>query len=75
MAVSAPGVSFTLENVITLNSNFPTLFPGTTNFADSVALTEVVPLPPAIALFGSALGGAFWLGRRKRSAVSGLGSA
>jgi hypothetical protein len=35
----------------------------------------VVPLPPAIYLFGSVLGGAFWLGRRKRSAVDGLGSA
>jgi hypothetical protein len=34
-----------------------------------------IPLPPAIYLFGSVLGGAFWLGRRKRSAVSGLGSA
>jgi hypothetical protein len=33
---------------------------------------DPVPLPPAIYLFGSALGGAFWLGRRKRSAVSGL---
>jgi hypothetical protein len=38
----------------------------------SVAAT---PLPGAIYLFGSVLGGAFWLGRRKRSAVSGLGSA
>jgi hypothetical protein len=35
----------------------------------------VVPLPPAIYLFGSVLGGAFWLGRRKRSAVSSLGAA
>jgi hypothetical protein len=34
-----------------------------------------VPLPPAIYLFGSVLGGAFWLRRRKRSAVSSLGSA
>jgi hypothetical protein len=33
-----------------------------------------IPLPPAIYLFGSVLGGAFWLGRRKRSAVSGLGA-
>jgi hypothetical protein len=34
-----------------------------------------VPLPPAIYLFGSVLGGAFWLGRKKRSAVSSLGAA
>jgi hypothetical protein len=33
------------------------------------------PLPPAIYLFGSVLGGAFWLSRRKRSAVSSLGTA
>jgi len=33
-----------------------------------------VPLPGAIYLFGSVLGGAFWLGRRKRSAVSTLGA-
>ena len=36
---------------------------------------DPVPLPPAIYLFGSVLGGAFWLGGRKRSAVSILGSA
>jgi hypothetical protein len=36
---------------------------------------DPVPLPPAIYLFGSVLGGAFWLGRKKRSAVSGLGTA
>jgi len=35
---------------------------------------DPVPLPPAIYLFGSALGGAFWLGRKKRSAVSSLSS-
>jgi hypothetical protein len=35
----------------------------------------VVPLPPAIYLFGSVLGGAFWLARRKRSTVSILGAA
>jgi hypothetical protein len=34
-----------------------------------------IPLHPAIYLFRSVLGGAFRLGRRKRSAVSGLGSA
>jgi len=34
-----------------------------------------IPLPPAIYLFGSVLGGAFWLGRRKRSTVSSLGAA
>jgi hypothetical protein len=33
-----------------------------------------IPLPPAIYLFGSVLGGALWLGRRKRGAVSGLGA-
>jgi hypothetical protein len=33
-----------------------------------------IPLPPAIYLFGSVLGGAFWVGRKKRSAVSSLGS-
>jgi hypothetical protein len=32
------------------------------------------PLPPAIYLLGSVLGGVFWLGRKKRSAVSGLGA-
>ena len=31
---------------------------------------DPVPLPPAIYLFGSALGGAFWMSRRKRSAVT-----
>lgn len=36
---------------------------------------SAVPLPPAIYLFGSVLGGAFWLGRSKRSAVSGLAAA
>ena len=30
------------------------------------------PLPPALYSFGSALGGAFWLSRRKRSGISGL---
>jgi len=35
---------------------------------------DPIPLPPAIYLFGSVLGGAFWLGRRKRSAVSALGA-
>jgi len=35
---------------------------------------NAVPLPPAIYLFGSVLGGAFWLARRKRSAVSTLGA-
>jgi len=33
------------------------------------------PLPSAIYLFGSVLGGVFWVGRRKRSAVSSLGAA
>jgi len=33
------------------------------------------PLPSAIYLFGSILGGVFWVGRRKRSAVSSLGAA
>jgi len=33
------------------------------------------PLPGAIYLFGSALGGVFWLGRRKRGAVSSLTAA
>ena len=33
------------------------------------------PLPGAIYLFGSVLGGAFWLGRRKRRAVGSLGVA
>jgi len=36
---------------------------------------DPVPLPPAIYLFGSVLGGAFWLARRKRSTVSGFGTA
>jgi hypothetical protein len=36
---------------------------------------EPIPLPPAIYLFGSVLGGAFWMSRRKRGAVSSLGSA
>ena len=31
-----------------------------------------VPLPPALYMFGSVLGGAFWMSRRKRSAVSAL---
>ena len=35
---------------------------------------DPIPLPPAIYLFGSVLGGAFWLARRKRSAVSTLGA-
>jgi hypothetical protein len=42
---------------------------------EPVAAPSEIPLPPAIYLFGSVLGGAFWLGRRKRSAVSALGSA
>jgi len=36
----------------------------------ALAPLNVVPLPPAIYLFGSTLGGALWLGRRKRRAVS-----
>jgi hypothetical protein len=36
---------------------------------------NVIPLPPAIYLFGTALGGVFWMGRRERSAVSSLGTA
>jgi hypothetical protein len=34
---------------------------------------DPIPLPPAIFLLGSVLGAAFWLGRRKRRAVSTLG--
>jgi hypothetical protein len=41
-----------------------------------IAAPPEIPLPPAIYLFGSVLGGAFWLGRRKRSAApSGLAEA
>ena len=31
---------------------------------------SAVPLPPALYLFGSALGEAFWMSRRKRSAIT-----
>ena len=34
-----------------------------------------VPLPPALYLFGSALGGAFWMSRRKRGAAPSLARA
>jgi hypothetical protein len=53
-------------------------FPFTATTPSGLNLPEApppeIPLPPAIYLFGSVLGGAFWLGRRKRSAVSSLGA-
>ena len=47
---------------------------GTFQSTGSFTLNEV-PLPPAIYLFGSVLGGAFWMRRRKHSVVSSLGAA
>jgi hypothetical protein len=43
--------------------------------APGIGTISPVPLPGAIYLFGSVFGGAFWLSRRKRSAVSTLGAA
>jgi hypothetical protein len=48
---------------------------GNETIATVEAPPPEIPLPPAIYLFGSVLGGAFWMSRRKRSAVSSLGSA
>jgi hypothetical protein len=52
-------------------STTPTITSGGLN----LPVPPEVPLPPAIYLFGSVLGGAFWLSRRKRSAVSSPGAA
>jgi hypothetical protein len=55
----------------------PSSFPNATFVtipAPGIGTISPVPLPPAIYLLGSVLGGAFWLGRRKRSTVSSLGS-
>jgi hypothetical protein len=49
--------------------------PTSTGTLTPVGPPSEVPLPPAVYLFGSVLGGAFWLGRKKRNAVSGLSSA
>jgi hypothetical protein len=35
---------------------------------------DAAPLPGAIYLFGSVLGGAFWFGRRKRSGAGDIGA-
>jgi hypothetical protein len=48
---------------------------NTAKAAFEFADPDPILLPPAIYLFGSVLGGAFWLGRRKRRAVSILGAA
>jgi hypothetical protein len=82
----APGGTFDFP-VISSDSRFPSVtiaftamgFSGPINvsFTPLAGATAIspVPLPPALYLFGSVLGGAFWLGRKKRSAVSGLGAA
>jgi hypothetical protein len=66
----------------TLASLLPPTTPGTSVTPTvtaggglNIPAAPPIPLPPAIYLFGSVLGGAFWLGRRKRSAVSGLAAA
>lgn len=41
---------------------------GTAAFEFGIIPVSAVPLPSAIYLFGSVLGGAFWMSRRKRSA-------
>ncbi|MBL4666367.1 MAG: hypothetical protein JKY04_03235 [Sneathiella sp.] len=38
-------------------------------YIDTMVLTSAIPLPPAIALFGAALFGLSWLGRRKKQTV------
>jgi hypothetical protein len=68
---------YSLTVLIEISSNG---FPSASG--SGIGLSSVIsspnPVPGAIYLFGSVLGGAFWLGRRKRSAVSvltGPGSA
>lgn len=41
---------------------------GDTDFDDLAVRISVVPLPPALALFGAALFGLGWLGRRRKTA-------
>jgi len=43
---------------------------STSTFEAALGTPPEIPLPPAIYLFGSALGGAFWMSRRKRNAVT-----
>jgi hypothetical protein len=48
-------------------------FVGAGNFASyDISLNSAVPLPPALLLFGSALGGLIYLTRRRRSTGPGL---
>ena len=59
-----------------VNIPAPSSFPNATFVtipAPGIGTISPVPLPPAIYLFGSVLGGAFWLSRKKRGAVSSLG--
>jgi hypothetical protein len=56
-------------------SNNSVFFLRDTGSITPVGAPSEIPLPPAIYLFGTVLGGAFWLGRRRRSAPSGLASA
>jgi hypothetical protein len=67
----SPSVEAVFASSSTSNVIFRTAGPGSIT---PVGAPET-PLPPAIYLLGSVLGGAFWMSRRKRSAVRGLGSA
>jgi len=70
--ILAPGVTPSTEITGTMFS-FGTM--GMPNVPGEEVTVPPIPLPPTIYLFGSVLGGAFWLGRRKRNAVSSLGAA
>jgi len=65
-STEATGEDINIGSVVLSNSEDPAF-----EFAGPIQ----EPLPPAIYLFGSVLGGAFWLARRNRSAVSSLGAA
>jgi hypothetical protein len=69
-AADSPSVEAFFASSSTSNVIFRTASPSSIT---PVSAPSEIPLPPAIYLFGSILGGAFWLGRRKRNAVSSLG--
>jgi hypothetical protein len=70
-----PGLNFTtLAGLLTETGPASNLSSNSIFLLGTTGSLTPVPLPPAIYLLGSVLGGAFWLSRRKHSAVSALGA-
>jgi hypothetical protein len=75
LGVPSPGTLFSLVTFFASSGDIGSVeLSNSGSAAFEFGGPDPVPLPPAIYLFGSVLGGAFWLGRRKRSAVSSLSS-